>query len=59
MDRWPRLPEEKHRVEAGGRRRVVPEQWEGDTSSPDFGKIMQLVTGTAPRIIQLAVKYLF
>lgn len=28
-------------------------------NSPDFGRITGLAAGTAPRIIQLAVKYLF
>jgi hypothetical protein len=28
-------------------------------SSPDFGRITALAAGTAPRIMQLAVKYIF
>jgi len=30
-----------------------------DLSSPNFGRITSLAPGTAPRILQLAVKYLF
>jgi hypothetical protein len=28
-------------------------------NSSDFGKVTSLATGTAPRIMQLAMKYLF
>jgi hypothetical protein len=28
-------------------------------NSPDFGKVTSLATGSAPRIIQLAMKYTF
>jgi hypothetical protein len=38
---------------------VNPDNPVATLSSPDFGKITALATGTAPRIMQLAVKYLF
>jgi hypothetical protein len=38
---------------------VNPDNPVSTMSSPDFGRITGLAGGTAPRIIQLAVKYLF
>jgi hypothetical protein len=38
---------------------VNPDNPVATLSSPDFGRIIALAGGTAPRIMQLAVKYLF
>jgi len=38
---------------------VNPANPVSDLSSPNFGKIIALAAGTAPRILQLAVKYQF
>ena len=38
---------------------VNPDNPVSTLSSPDFGQITALAGGTAPRIMQLAVKYLF
>jgi hypothetical protein len=38
---------------------VNPDNPVATMNSPDFGKITQLAPGLAPRILQLAVKYLF
>jgi hypothetical protein len=38
---------------------VNPANPVSDLSSPNFGKITALAAGTAPRILQLAVKYQF
>ena len=38
---------------------VNPENPVATLNSPDFGRITALAGGTAPRIMQFAVKYLF
>jgi hypothetical protein len=38
---------------------VNPDNPVATLNSPDFGRITALATGTAPRIMQLALKYQF